>query len=1043
MTSQSNSVLTSSLKSFSRASSLIVIAIGCLVLLGWILDIVILKSVFPGLVTMKANTALAFVLLGISLWLLQPEQAEQRARRIAHTCAAIAALIGLVTLVEYLFGLDLGIDQLLFRDFPIAAGTSFPGRMSLPTAVNFLLLGLALLLLDVESGRGRRSSELLAIITTMVGLLAAIGYSYGAEELYSQHFYSYTGMAVHTAAAFLALSIGVLCARPDREVTAIFSRSSLGGLTARRLLPAAVLIVFGLGWLRLVGEQAGLYATEFGLALMATLSIAALTIVIMRAARLLDQTEAERRQEEAKFRDLIESTPDAIFAVDKNGIIVLLNSQTEKIFGYSRGELIGQSVETLVPERFRELHLGHRAKYSSEPRARPMGTGLDLYGRRKDGSEFPIDISLSPLKSSGEILGGAILRDVTDRKLTEKALQARYEELYVLHEIGQTVLTSLDLKSILEGILDKTLSICSFDIGVIRLLDPRSKSLQPVASRGYRNPGDVNPHSIEAKDPTVGKIQTAAFSSSGAYTVENVPATPGLRTLKREGAHTAILIPVRAENQVLGTILLASRTPRKFLPQEVRLLETLASQLGIAVQKARLFEVTKQNLEHITVLREIDKILISTLDLDAILSLLLEKIDSFLSYPFVSTIMLLSRETHELEPAACRHLDEKEWRKYFSEPTHGRGNQWTVLETKAPLKVLNVQTHPQTRHPGFMGRHGLVSFLGVPLTAKGETLGVLSIYAKEEHDFTDEEVGLLTDLANQASLAIHNAQLYEEMSKLAANLSKANTVKDQFLSVMSHELRTPLNVVMGYTGMIKDGILGDINPQQEDALDKVLNRANEQLTMINNVLYATVIETEKVKAEMVEVDLGDFLSNLRTAYHGPINKHLTLNWDYPPNLPVIKTDSAKLKQILQNLINNAIKFTEKGNVTVSARVVKEAISDQPPAISHQQSAIRNSESAISQVEFKVADTGVGIAKEHLPIIFEKFHQVDSSETRLFGGVGMGLYIVNKLTELLRGKVEVESEPGEGSTFTVTLPLGVVSDDSQADQVDRLHKGERL
>ena len=222
---------------------------------------------------------------------------------------------------------------------------------------------------------------------------------------------------------------------------------------------------------------------------------------------------------------------------------------------------------------------------------------------------------------------------------------------------------------------------------------------------------------------------------------------------------------------------------------------------------------------------------------------------------------------------------------------------------------------------------------------------------------------------------------------------------------MSHELRTPLNVVMGYTGMIKDGVLGDINPQQEDALDKVINRANEQLTMINNVLYATVIETEKVKAETVEVDLGGFLSQLRTAYHGPITKNLSLNWDYPSDLPVIKTDSAKLKQILQNLINNAIKFTEKGQVVVSARL--------PPSDPH---------ASDRWVEFKVADTGVGIPKEHLSIIFEKFHQVDSSETRLYGGVGMGLYIVKNFAELLGGTIQVESETGKGSTFTVTIPL---------------------
>jgi len=350
-------------------------------------------------------------------------------------------------------------------------------------------------------------------------------------------------------------------------------------------------------------------------------------------------------------------------------------------------------------------------------------------------------------------------------------------------------------------------------------------------------------------------------------------------------------------------------------------------------------------------------------------------------------------------------------------------------EKNTPVMVLNVQTDPRSLAPEFLRKYGLVSSLRVPLVAKEEVLGALTFFTKEEHQFTDEEVGFLTTLAGQAGLAIHNSQLYEEMAKLAGNLAKSNRVKDEFLSVMSHELRTPLNVVMGYTGMIKDGLLGDINPQQEEALDKVINRANDQLTMINNVLYATVIETEKVKAEMVEVDLGGFLSNLRTAYHGPINKNLTLNWDYPPNLPVIKTDSAKLKQILQNLINNAIKFTEKGNVAVSAKIRQQAEGNRQqeedpltPRSTEAHDRSHASRLTPSFVEFKVADTGVGIPKEALPFIFEKFRQVDSSETRLFGGVGMGLYIVKKLTELLGGKVEVESEPGRGSTFTVTIPL---------------------
>ena len=170
--------------------------------------------------------------------------------------------------------------------------------------------------------------------------------------------------------------------------------------------------------------------------------------------------------------------------------------------------------------------------------------------------------------------------------------------------------------------------------------------------------------------------------------------------------------------------------------------------------------------------------------------------------------------------------------------------------------------------------------------------------------------------------------------------------------------------------------------------------------------------------------MSRLLDDLRLGYDFPLEKELTLRWDYASDLPVIRTDSGKLKQILQNLINNAIKFTEKGSVTVSARVLPA-----PPFHPFSDSKTERDGEPWSPVvghpsflEFKVADTGIGISKDSLPIIFEMFRQADSSETRLYGGVGLGLYIVKKFTVLLGGTVRVESKKGEGSSFRVTLPL---------------------
>jgi signal transduction histidine kinase len=238
-----------------------------------------------------------------------------------------------------------------------------------------------------------------------------------------------------------------------------------------------------------------------------------------------------------------------------------------------------------------------------------------------------------------------------------------------------------------------------------------------------------------------------------------------------------------------------------------------------------------------------------------------------------------------------------------------------------------------------------------------------------------------------------------ELEHVNSNLLKANKAKDEFLSVMSHELRTPLNVVMGYTGMMKEGVLGPINVQQSRALEKVIGRSTDLLVMISQILQATSIEAGKVQVERREFDLTDFLDSIKSNYEFPLGKNIDLRWDYPADHSVIQGDGAKLKHILQNLITNAIKFTERGSVTVRTTL----------------------KSASRTVQFDVVDTGIGIQKDMIASIFDIFHQVDSSETRSYGGVGLGLYIVKKYTELLHGTITVESEYGRGSTFTLTVP----------------------
>ena len=239
-----------------------------------------------------------------------------------------------------------------------------------------------------------------------------------------------------------------------------------------------------------------------------------------------------------------------------------------------------------------------------------------------------------------------------------------------------------------------------------------------------------------------------------------------------------------------------------------------------------------------------------------------------------------------------------------------------------------------------------------------------------------------------------NSQL-EQANRSLVNASKA---KDEFLNIMSHELRTPLNVISGYAQILKDGVLGRIQPEQDHGLRTILVQSKELLRMINEVLQVGSLEGGNVSAKFADVNLRDFFADIRSTYEVLPQKGIPLYWNIPDKLPMVNTDGEKLKHILQNLINNAIKFTEEGSVTISARHVSQAI------------------------EFKVKDTGIGMPNETLPSIFQMFRQLDGSGTRSYGGAGVGLYIVKKFVELLNGKIEVESVLDKGSTFTVIIPI---------------------
>jgi signal transduction histidine kinase/HAMP domain-containing protein len=405
----------------------------------------------------------------------------------------------------------------------------------------------------------------------------------------------------------------------------------------------------------------------------------------------------------------------------------------------------------------------------------------------------------------------------------------------------------------------------------------------------------------------------------------------------------------------------------------------------------------KQQRKQQEALYDLNRGITSTLNLTSVVTILLDHITALFPACAV-TVSCFNNDTNDLETLACRGFAHAEHTEVeVEEPSL---LPLLVLKQQSPVAISNAQHESNKSYQEFFLRNKLTSYLGLPLIIKGEILGVLSFYTHEEREITREEIDFLNALISEATIAIYNSRLFEKTRAQTIELEKSNRIKDEFLGVMSHELRTPLNIIMNYTEALKMGAFGEINPDQERGTDKIRAQASQLLALINGILEITKIESGTAIIQTDSVDLVEFMSESKSDYILPTSGNLELEWDYPDNMPMIVSDRVKLKQILTNLINNAIKFTGQGHVRVSARVATDGKS----------------------FEFEVADSGPGIPEQSLPFIFEKFRQIDSASTRSYAGAGLGLYIVKNFVDMLDGKIEVSSKLGEGSIFTVRLPL---------------------
>jgi PAS domain S-box-containing protein len=447
-------------RTVARLAAVVTVLLSFLALVGWEFDIEAFKGIRPGLAAMNPLGALAFILAGVSLWLQGTEEPGWKARRVGQVLASAVVLVGLIRLVGIVFGWDLGIERLLLREKLESTSTGFPNRIPPNAAAAFFLIGSALLLPNVKFRRLRSIPQILALVASVIPLLALVGYAYGVRSFYGLA--SFMPLPLNAAVAFLALSIGILFAHPDTGLAPLFSSDTAGGIIARRVLPFAIALPILLGWLRVTGQRAGLYDTEIGTALSAVIYIGVFTVIVYWNARLLHQTDLKRGQteealqaSERRFAGVLDIAQDAVISVDESQGIRLFNQGAEKIFGYAAQEVLGQPLDLLIPARFVQVHRQHVHNFASaSERSRRMGERTEVYGRRKDGSEFPAEASISKLVQNGQAIFTVMLRDVSDRKHAEQEIDQRSAQLEASNRELEAFCYSVshDLRAPLRGI---------------------------------------------------------------------------------------------------------------------------------------------------------------------------------------------------------------------------------------------------------------------------------------------------------------------------------------------------------------------------------------------------------------------------------------------------------------------------------------------------------------------------------------------------------------------------------------------------------------